>query len=85
MKVLKSQNDEFVFGQVRSLRKRFHERRAKRRQSMLRHHLDEGPSPQDSIDNGVKTILGRSHWLSAIEDLGGRDASVTYEGTSKCG
>jgi hypothetical protein len=41
MKVLKSKNDEFVFGQVRLRRKRFHERGAKRRQSMLRHHLDE--------------------------------------------
>ena len=63
MKVLKSQNDEFVFGQIMLLGERFRERRAKHRQLMLRNHLDERPNSQDSINGRVTTILERAHRL----------------------
>jgi hypothetical protein len=41
MKVLESQNDEFVFAQMALFGEHFRERRAKPRQAMLRHQFDK--------------------------------------------
>jgi hypothetical protein len=62
MKEFQSENDEIILVQVRPFGELLRQQWAKRRQLMLRHHLDHRPSPEDSTDGGIETIVGSSLW-----------------------
>jgi hypothetical protein len=63
MKIFESQNDELILGHVTLFRESFREGQTEHRQSVLGHHPNQCPSPQNSIDGSVKALLGCSHRL----------------------
>ena len=65
MKIFEPENDKFIFSHVTLLGQPFQKQDTERRQPMFRHHLDQRPSAQDSIDGSVKTVLGHSDRLLA--------------------
>jgi len=83
MKIFEPENDKFIFSHVTLLGQPFQKQDTERRQPMFRHHLDQRPSAQDSIDGSVKTVLGHSDRLLAKKMAGVAMQRLSDEGTNK--
>jgi hypothetical protein len=74
MKEFESENDEIILVQVVTFGELLRQQWTKQRQLMLRNHFDQRPSPEDSADGSIETIVGSSLRHHTMLFLPGDDA-----------